>query len=156
MWKETDCEQTDIWERMYQLAAEKYAPGERSPFIYSHHVVCALESENGEIFTGVCVEACSGVLNLCAERAAVINMLVNSGQTRIRKVLAFRDHAPAGGGEGMPCGACRELLYQLDEANENTEIMVNYETRETVTLKELMPAWWGKERYQNWGKENTP
>lgn len=141
-------EQTDIWSQMYQLAAAKYAPGELSPFIYAHHVVCALESESGEIFTGFCVEACSGVLNLCAERAAAINMLVNSGQTKIRKVLAFRDEPPKGGGSGMPCGACRELLYQLDEANENAEIMVNYETRETVTLKELMPNWWGKERYQ--------
>lgn len=25
--------------------------------------------------------------------------------------------------------------------------MVDYEKRETVTLKELMPNWWGKERY---------
>ena len=47
----------------------------------------------------------------------------------------------------MPCGACREFLYQLNEENENMEIMVNYETRETVTLKELMPNWWGKECY---------
>jgi cytidine deaminase len=27
------------------------------------------------------------------------------------------------------------------------EIMVDYEKRETVTLKELLPNWWGKERY---------
>ena len=47
----------------------------------------------------------------------------------------------------MSCGACREFLYQLNEENEDTEILVNYETRETVTLKELMPDWWGKERY---------
>ncbi len=47
----------------------------------------------------------------------------------------------------MPCGACQEFFYQLNEANEDMEIMVNYEKRETVTLKELMPNWWGKERY---------
>lgn len=47
----------------------------------------------------------------------------------------------------MPCGACREFLYQLNEENGNMEIMVNYETRETVTLKDLMPNWWGKECY---------
>ena len=45
------------------------------------------------------------------------------------------------------CGACREFLYQLDEENEGMEIMVDYENREIVTLKELMPKWWGKERY---------
>lgn len=27
------------------------------------------------------------------------------------------------------------------------EIMVDYEIRETITLMELMPNWWGKERY---------
>ena len=47
----------------------------------------------------------------------------------------------------MPCGACREFYYQLDEANENMEILVDYEKRETITLKELIPNWWGKERY---------
>ena len=61
--------------------------------------------------------------------------------------IAFRDSAPNGGGSGMPCGACREFLYQLNEEKENMEIMVDYEKRETVTLKELLPNWWGKDRY---------
>jgi len=119
-----------------------------TPFVYAHHVVAAVESENGEIYTGFCIESCSSVLNLCAERVAALNMYVNSGQTKIKRVIAFRDRPPYGGASGMPCGACREFLYQLNEENENAEIMVNYETRETVPLKELMPNWWGKERYR--------
>ena len=136
----------DIWESLYERARAEYRPQEVTPFIYAHHVVCALESENGEIFTGFCIESCSGVLNLCAERVAALNMYVNSGQTQIKRLIAFRDAPPSGGGSGMPCGACREFLYQLDEANEGMEIMVDYEKRETVTLKELLPGWWGKER----------
>ena len=46
-----------------------------------------------------------------------------------------------------PCGACREFLYQLTEENEDMEIMLDYEKRETVTLKELIPNWWGHERF---------
>lgn len=42
----------DIWEKLYLKAKEQYHPEEVSPFIYAHHVVCALESENGEIYTG--------------------------------------------------------------------------------------------------------
>ena len=137
----------DIWERLCEAAKAQYHPEDVSPFIYAHHVVCALEAENGEIYTGFCVESCSGVLNLCAERVAALNMYVSSGQTKIRRLMAFRDHAPDGGGSGMPCGACREFLYQLNEENECMEILVDYERRETVTLQELMPAWWGKERY---------
>ena len=86
-------------------------------------------------------------MNLCAERVAALDMYVNSGQTKIKRLIAFRDKAPFGGGSGMPCGACREFLYQLSEENENTEIMVDYGSRKTVTLKELMPDRWGKERY---------
>ena len=48
----------------------------------------------------------------------------------------------------MPCGACRELLMQLSPKNRYTEIMVDYESRSTVTLGELMPMWWGDERYK--------
>lgn len=100
----------DIWEQLYQKAKEHYHPEDVSPFIYAHHVVCALESENGEIYTGFCIESCSGVMDLCAERVAALNMYVNSGQTAVKRMIAFRDSAPAGGGSGMPCGACREFL----------------------------------------------
>ena len=35
----------DIWETLYQRAKAEYHPEEVSPFVYAHHVVCALESE---------------------------------------------------------------------------------------------------------------
>lgn len=137
----------DIWEELYLKAKEQYGPVDVTPFLYAHNVVCALESESGKIFTGFCIESCGGVVNLCAERVATINMYVNSGETVIKRLIAFRDKPPYGGGSGMPCGACREFLMQLSPENRNTEIMVDFETRETVTLKELMPKWWGDERY---------
>lgn len=134
-------------EKLYIKAKEHFHPGEVTPFIYAHHVVCALESENGEIYTGFCIESCCGVLDLCAERVAALNMYVNSGQTVVKRMITFRDRAPYGGGSGMPCGACREFLMQLSPQNKDTEIMVDYGQRETVTLEELMPGWWGQERY---------
>ena len=137
----------DIWETLYQKAREQYHPEEVSPFIYAHHVVCALESENGEIYTGFCIENCCGVLDLCAERVAALNMYINSGQTVIKRLIAFRDQAPYGGGSGMPCGACREFLMQLAEENRNMEIMVDFKTRKIVTLADLTPEWWGNAWY---------
>ena len=62
-------------------------------------------------------------------------------------MIAVRDAPPCGGGSGMPCGACREFFMQLSPRNKDAEILVNYETRETITLNELMPKWWGDERY---------
>lgn len=139
----------DIWEQLYQKAKEQYCPTEVSPFVYAHHVVCALESENGQLFAGFCIESCGGVLDLCAERAAALNMYLNSGQTRIKRLIAFRDRPPYGGGSGMPCGACREFLMQLDRRNKDMEILVDYGSRETVTLETLLPNWWGTERYED-------
>lgn len=141
----------DIWEKLYKKAKEQYHPQDVSPFVYANHVVCALESENGEIYTGFCIESCSGVMNLCAERVAALNMYVNSGQTVIKRMIAFREEAPYGGGSGMPCGACREFLMQLSWQNKDIEIMVDYEKREIITLAELMPNWWGEERYKEAG-----
>ena len=122
----------DIWEKMYEKAKVQYHPEDVSPFIYAHN----------------------GVMDLCADRMAALNMYASSGQTKVKRFIAFRDKAPNGGGSGMPCGACREFYYQLDEANEDMEILVDYETRETITLKELLPNWWGKERYAEAKKNN--
>ncbi|VEE21938.1 cytidine/deoxycytidylate deaminase family protein, putative [Streptococcus equinus] len=132
----------DIWEKLYEAAKNDYNPHYVTPFIYSNHVVAAIEAEDGQIFTGYCFEATSGVFHLCAERAAAFNMF----QQTIKRIIAFRDKAPNGGGSGMPCGACREFLMQLSSKNKDLEFMIDYDKRETITLGELMPNWWGEER----------
>ena len=137
----------DIWEELYNKAKLEYHPEQVSPFVEAHHVVCAIESEDGRIFTGFCIESCSGVMNLCAERVAALNMYVNSGQTVIKRMIAFRDEPPKGRG-GMPCGACREFLMQLSLKNKDMEIMIDYDSRKTITLEELLPEWWGIKRYE--------
>lgn len=144
----------DIWTKLYEAARELYAPVEVTPFVYAHHVVAAFEAENGEIFTGFCMEGTAGVFHLCAERAAAFNMYQLSSQTTIKRMIAFRDKPPYGGGSGMPCGACREFLMQLSPENKDMEIMLDYDKREIVTLKELLPYWWGEERYQTDRVEN--
>lgn len=87
-------------------------------------------------------------MNLCAERVAALRMYADSGQMVVKRMIAFRDAPPSGGGSGMPCGACREFFMQLPLKNKDMEIMVDYEKRSAVTLAELMPAWWGTERYE--------
>lgn len=140
----------DTWNLLYEKAKYLYKPQHISPFIYSNHVVCALEAENGEIYTGVCIRSCSGVANLCAERVAALNMFVNSGQVRIKKILTFREKLP-NNDLCVPCDACREFLMQLSIDNENTEVLMNYDTREIMTIGELTPRWWGKEKLKEEG-----
>mgnify|MGYP001717438706 CR=1 FL=1 len=135
----------DIWEKLYNSAKALYHPQYISPFIYTNHVVCALEAENGDIYTGFCIRSCSGVGNLCAERVAALNMFVNSGQTKIKRIATFRDVPPTGN-LSIPCGACREFLMQLNIENKDTEIITEYEGRKTIILEELTPMWWGYDK----------
>ena len=93
------------------------------------------------------MEGLCSTMTLCAERVAALNMYVNSGQTVIKRMITFRSEPPMGGGSGMPCGTCREFLMELSPENKDIEFMVDYETRTTITLKELLPNWWGMERY---------
>ena len=137
----------DIWEKLYNAAKKEYHPEEVSPFIDAHHVVCAIEAENGEIYTGFCIEGASGVIALCAERVAGLNMYIQSGQTVVKRLIAFRNEPPKENG-GMPCGACREFFLQLSDKNKDMEILTDYESRKTVKLIDLMPGWWGWKRYE--------
>lgn len=136
----------DIWEELYHEAKALYAPQEVSDFVYARHVVAAVEATDGQIFTGFCMEGTCGVFHLCAERVALFNMYQQSGQTKVKRIIAFRDKPPYGEGSGMPCGACREFLLELDAENRHLEFMVDYESRKTITLGELMPLWWGEAR----------
>lgn len=136
----------DIWEKLYLAAKKEYHPEAVSPFIDAHHVVCAIEAEDGSIYTGFCIEGASGVIALCAERVAGLNMYMSSGQTVVKRMIAFRSEPPKENG-GMPCGACREFFLQLSDKNKDMEIMTDYESRKTVKLIDLMPNWWGWKRY---------
>ena len=137
----------DIWQKLYEQAKKEYHPESVSPFIDAHHVVCAIEAEDGRIYTGFCIEGASGVIALCAERVAGLNMYIQSGQTVVKRMIAFRDAPPKNNG-GMPCGACREFFLQLSDKNADMEIMTDYDLRKTVKLIDLMPGWWGWKRYQ--------
>lgn len=141
-------DEKDIWEKMYEKAKSEYHPEEISPFITAHHVVAAVESaKTGKIYTGFCIEGASGVINLCAERVAALNMYINEGNTIIKRLIAFRDKAPELNG-GMPCGACREFFMQLAYENRDIEIMIDFKNRKTILLKDLIPNWWGDKCYK--------
>lgn len=143
----------DIWERLYNAAKKEYHPEQVSPFIDAHHVVCAIEAEDGQIFTGFCIEGASGVIALCAERVAGLNMYIQSGQTVVKRMIAFRNEPPKGNG-GMPCGACREFFLQLSSKNKDMKILTDYESRKTVKLIDIMPNWWGWKRYEQQEENN--
>ena len=124
------------WDRLYIAARKVQYERKISPTIDAGAVCAALLTEKGNIYTGVCIDtACS--LGMCAERNAIANMITN-GESHIKKIAAVMPDGKA----GMPSGACREFMMQLDECAGEIEILCDYETKGTVKLKALLPDWW--------------
>ena len=136
----------DIWDKLIKEAKKQYAPEEISPFITAHHVACALEAEDGTIYGGFCIEGASGVIALCAERTAALNMYIQSGQKVVKRLTCYINGEPDGKGGWTPCGACREYMMQLSKNSKDIEILKNLDTKEIAKLEELIPDWWGKTR----------
>lgn len=134
-------ERADDWEQLYQAARSVQNDRRVSPFIDAGGVAAALLTKKGNIYVGVCIDTAS-TLGMCAERNAIANMITN-GESQIEKVVAVMPD----GKVGSPCGACREYMMQLDRDSGNIEILLELETRKTVRLKELIPDWWGYDRF---------
>ena len=133
----------DIWQILYDKARAVQNPHTISPFIEAGGVAAAILTKAGNIYVGVCIDtACT--LGMCAERNAIANMITN-GENQIDKVVAVMPD----GRVGPPCGACREYMMQLGKDSANIEILVDLETRSTVTLGELTPQWWGHDRFDS-------
>jgi cytidine deaminase len=135
--------QTIEFRELYEIAMKKINPRKISPFIEAGGVSAAILTEGGNVYTGVCIDtACS--LGMCAERNAIASMITNGEHKIVKLVCCFADGKP-----GLPCGACREFLMQLDKDSGNIEILINHETMETVRLKDIIPLWWGNGKFEN-------
>ena len=101
-------------------------------------VGAALVTEDGRVFSGCSVD-CSCGIGFCAEHSAIAAML-KERTTRIRAIVANYD----GGVILPPCGRCRELIFQVDHANLDTDVIVGRD--KVVKLRELLPFPWQAHR----------
>jgi cytidine deaminase len=92
------------WDALRAAALEV---AERAYVPYSHfHVGAAALVDDGRIITGCNVENASYGLSLCAE-CALVSMLHVTGGGRLVAVVTVGNGRPV-----MPCGRCRQLLYE--------------------------------------------
>lgn len=132
----------NIWDRMYQEAKKVQNGRVISPFIEAGGVAAAVLTKKGNIYVGVCIDTAS-TLGMCGERNAIANMITN-GEYQIDKVLAVMPD----GQVGPPCGACREFMMQLDKSSGEIEVLMDYDTKKSVRMNELLPNWWGYGRFE--------
>lgn len=121
-------------QELYQTAFEQINHKIMRRFGSAGHVACALETTNGNIFTGICIDLpCS--IGLCAEQSAIAEM-VKHNETTIRRIIAvFED-----GSILPPCGRCREFIAQIDDQNAHAKIVLPGLME--VQLQDLLPERW--------------
>ena len=79
-------------------------------------VGCALLTDKGNVYTGVCIDTSSG-MGFCAEASAIAAM-VTAGENKIVKIAAtWKDGANVY--VVSPCGRCREFITKFDKDNIN-------------------------------------
>lgn len=104
-------------------------------------VGCALVTDQGNIFRGVCIDTCSG-MGFCAEHSAIAAM-VTAGEFKIRKLVGVWKDDKGVTHVLPPCGRCREFIRQVHKENLETDIILGKD--KVVKLKELLP-------YHDWFK----
>jgi len=101
----------------------------------SGDVGCALETENKNMYTGVCIDTVSG-MGFCAEHAAIAAM-VNAREYRIKTIMAVWEDEKGDVFVLHPCGRCRGFMRQINEDNMETDVILG--SNRVVTLKDLLP-----------------
>ena len=98
-------------------------------------VASALITSKGNIYSGISIGFDCGISS-CGEYQAIGTML-SSGEKEIDTIVAVeRDDKIV----LPPCGKCREMIYQCDEKNLHSWIIISKSKK--VRLKELLPHRW--------------
>ncbi len=85
-------------------------------------VAAALISDGGNVYRGVCIDTSSS-MGFCAEHSAIAAM-VTAGESVIERVVAVWKDDEGRGHIVPPCGRCREFMFQIDERNLDTQVVL--------------------------------
>ena len=101
---------------------------------YSNFKVgAAVETDEGEIFTGCNVESASYGLTVCGERVAIWKA-VSEGKLKFKRIAVVVDTEQL----TPPCGACRQIIWEF--CGDIPVIMSNLKGDvEVMQMSELLP-----------------
>lgn len=117
----------ELIEAATDVRTRAYAP-------YSNFKVgAAVETEEGEIYTGCNVESASYGLTVCAERVAIWKG-ISRGVTRFGRIAVVVDTEEL----TPPCGICRQIIWEF--CGDVPVILSNLNGKtETIQMSELLP-----------------
>jgi cytidine deaminase len=103
---------------------------------YSHFAVGAcILADDDNLYVGCNAENASYRLTICAEQAAVGNM-ISAGGKQIIEVVIVTDSEK----QISPCGACRQQLLEFAKPNTKIHMFNKQDQQRTMTMQELLPA----------------
>ena len=110
-----------------EVREKAYAP-------YSNFKVgAAVETENGDIYTGCNVESASYGLTVCAERVAIWKG-ISRGVTKFGRIAVVVDTEEL----TPPCGVCRQIIWEF--CGDVPVVLANLQGKtETIQMSELLP-----------------
>ncbi len=120
-----------------ELARAALNPRTLSSLADAGGVASALVTDSGNVYTGVCIDTSSS-MGFCAEHNAIGNMVTN-GESRILTIVAVNWD----GKILPPCGRCREFIYQMNDDNRSTRVLL--EDNRVATLSQLLPEHWAED-----------
>ncbi len=121
------------FKQLKEIAVNTLNPRTLSSNSEAGSVAAALLTQEGHVYTGVCIDTPCG-MGFCAEHAAAA-AIVTAGENRVVKIVAVHEN----GKPIPPCGRCREFLCQLHDDNYLCEVMLK---DKIVTLGDLLPQRW--------------
>jgi len=111
-------------------------------------VGAALRTRDGQVYTGVNLDAYLGRMAVCAEAVALGRAVTESGEVGIETIVAVRHPEPSETDKAIvvvsPCGSCRELIWDYDR---NARVIVPSQNGPVIApIGELIPNKYSRER----------
>lgn len=97
-------------------------------------VACCLQSNDDQLYVGVNVENASYGLTICAETAAICQLVAN-GKRTIQSLVLMN-------GEGSlcpPCGACRQRIFEFSTPDTKVYLCDHEKVLKIMSMDELLP-----------------
>jgi cytidine deaminase len=121
------------------MSADALLAAARAARLHAHapfsrfQVGAAVETDDGQIVTGCNVENATYGLTICAERVAMFKAISEGHRRFVRVAVVAETESPT-----PPCGACRQILWELGG---DLEVILGNLVSETgrFRMRDLLP-----------------
>lgn len=103
----------EMMDKAIEVSKNAYCPYSKFP------VGACVLMDSGNIYTGCNYENGSFGMTICAERNAIGTAIAN-GDRKIKAVAIYSPNKD----NCSPCGACREVIHEFSDNDENIDIIV--------------------------------